>query len=146
MDALRTTSLFLQQEAVWWALGWSEAFPSLYSLPLPIHAFKQQDGWCESLRLHEWKSASTRGRKSQEAWAPDWSAAVSGEGGNESTVEASVCLAFSPACWRSNSRSSSKWFCCHAIGYCCSAVWKNSNALNRIYLLLTSLQMQTLFI
>lgn len=72
-------------------------------------AFGQHNVWCESLSHCESKSPSTRGHKSQEAWTCNQSATVSGEGGDQSFMEASVFMAFPPAGWCSGSVSPSKW-------------------------------------
>lgn len=133
--------LFLHQEGVWWALRCSRVFSRL---PRPIDAFKQ-DGWFESLPLREREPASTRGRKSQEARAPDQSAAVSGEGGDESALETSVFMAVSRARRCCNAVSSSKCFSCQSVFDWCSTLWKNSNSLNFSYIFFFFLQAQTLF-
>lgn len=74
----------------------------------PFMAFGQHNVWCERLSHCDWKSSSSGGHQHQTAWTCNQSAAVSGEGGDQSFMEASILVALSSACWCSSTASASK--------------------------------------
>ncbi len=81
---------------------------SLLQTVFSFMACGRHDVWCESLSHCVWKSASAGGLESQEARTCDQSAPVSGEGGDQSFMAASVFVAFSSSSWCSGTASASK--------------------------------------
>lgn len=105
-------------------------------------AFGQHNVWCESLSNCEWKSPSAGGQQPQDTRTCDQSAAVSGEGGDQSFMEASLFVALSPACWCSGTASPSKPYSSHQLISCSITSWPN--VLLRCRVFFSSLKYYTL--